>query len=101
MKLSEKQRYFVRAIAELLTWAHTQGYEFTFGDAMATTGHTKNSYHYKRLAIDLNLFIDGEYQTTTESHALIGKKWKELGGTWGGDFKNPDGNHYSWGEKRK
>ena len=98
MKLSRKQRDFVKAINVLLTWAHGEGYEFTFGDAAAKDGHSSKSFHYKRLAIDLNLFIDDKYQTTTEAHRPIGEKWETLGGTWGGRFRNKDGNHYSWGE---
>ena len=30
----------------------------------------------------------------TKSHFKFGLFWEELGGTWGGRFKNPDGNHY-------
>ncbi len=101
MKLSEKQRAFTAALTKLLTWAHKEGYEFTLGDAMAKDGHTNKSYHYQRLAIDLNLFIDNIYQTSTAAHQPIGKKWVELGGTWGGNFKHKDGNHYSWGEGRR
>jgi hypothetical protein len=99
-KLSEQQRAFTKAFNKLLTWAHARGYEFTFGDAFAKTGHIHGSYHYKRLAIDLNLFIDGKYQTTTLAHRPIGEKWEKLGGTWGGRFRKKDGNHYSWGETR-
>jgi len=51
----------------------------------------------KRLAIDLNLFKDGEYLTDTEDHRFLGEFWESLGGTWGGRWD--DGNHYSWGER--
>lgn len=101
MKLSEKQRAFTKALTKLLTWAHGEGYEFTFGDAMAKTGHVAKSYHYQRLAIDLNLFIGGKYQTSTAAHLPIGEKWVKLGGTWGGNFRKKDGNHYSWGEGKR
>ena len=100
MKLSRKQRDFNLAIAKLIIWANRQGFEFTFGDAAAKTGHIDKSFHYKRLAVDLNLFIDDKYQTTTEAHRPIGEKWENMGGTWGGRFRNKDGNHYSWGENR-
>ncbi len=52
----------------------------------------------RRLAIDLNLFRDGRYLETTEDHAPLGLFWESLGGTWGGRFRDPDGNHYSLGE---
>ncbi len=100
MKLSRKQRDFNLAIAKLIVWGDGLGYEFTFGDAMAKTGHTENSFHYKRLAIDLNLFIDDVYQKTTAAHELMGIQWEKMGGTWGGRFGNKDGNHYSWNETR-
>ncbi len=98
VKLSRTQRDFTKALTELLVWAQMQGYEFTLGSAYAKSGHIDGSYHYKRLAIDLNLFIDDKYQRTTEAHRPIGEKWEQLGGTWGGRFANPDGNHYSWDE---
>jgi hypothetical protein len=98
MTLRQKQSEFVRMDAILIQYATQQGYELTFGDAYATTGHIANSFHYKRLAIDLNLFKDGKYLTSTESHRPLGEFWMTIGGTWGGNFSNPDGNHYSFGE---
>ena len=56
-----------------------------------------NSVHKQRLAIDLNLFKGGVYQTSTEAHKPLGEYWKSLHPLcrWGGDFSTPDGNHYS------
>lgn len=82
----------------LLHYADVMGYEITFGDAWAHDGHKDNSFHYKRLAIDLNLFINGRYQTSTMAHEPLGLFWESIGGTWGGRFEDPDGNHYSLGE---
>jgi hypothetical protein len=96
MTLRQKQSLFARKVALLIVFIYEQGYEVTFGDAYATTGHIDGSFHYKRLAIDLNLFKDGRYLTTTEAHRPFGEFWESLGGTWGGRFE--DGNHYSWGE---
>ncbi len=98
MSLGQEQRDFTRAIAGLIIFAYEKGYEITLGDAWATDGHSEGSFHYKRLAIDLNLFKDGKYLSETSDHAVLGEEWKRLGGTWGGDFKRKDGNHYSWGE---
>lgn len=98
MSLSKKQREFTRMVGRLISFASSNGYELTFGDAYAKSGHSKNSFHYKRLAVDFNLFIDGEYQSTTKAHDPLGEYWKSIGGTWGGDFKRKDGNHYSYGE---
>jgi len=111
MKLSEKQRAFTLALAKLIIWASKHGYEFTFGDGyrdprvFGKFGEKKgygeaNSFHKNRLAHDLNLYVDGKYQTSTEAHRPVGEKWETLGGTWGGRFAKKDGNHYSWGESR-
>lgn len=99
MSLRRKQSEFAHAVALLIIYAYQQGYEITFGEAYSypeDEHHIDNSFHYKRLAIDLNLFKDGKYLSETEDHKPLGVFWKSLGGTWGGDFR--DGNHYSWGE---
>ncbi|MEO0166595.1 MAG: M15 family metallopeptidase [candidate division WOR-3 bacterium] len=95
MTLREKQSLFVKLVAQLILWAYEQGYELTFGDAYAQSGHKPNSNHYIRLAIDLNLFKDGKYLTQTEDHKLLGEYWESLHPLcrWGGRFR--DGNHYS------
>jgi len=57
----------------------------------------RHSAHKQRLAIDLNLFLDGEYLTTTEAHRPFGEYWVSLDAenhVWGGEFD--DGNHYSF-----
>jgi len=100
MKLSERQSKFTEMIALLIQYANLLGYSLTFGDAYSKLEfgvHSKNSFHYKRLAVDFNLFIDGKFQTTTEAHKPLGEFWKSICGTWGGDFKNKDGNHYQLG----
>lgn len=98
MTLGDRQRTFTKKIAQLILWAYDQGYEITVGDFWAHDGHIEGSYHYQRLAADLNLFRNGEYLQTTEDHLPLGEKWEDMGGTWGGRFKRKDGNHYSWGE---
>jgi len=100
-RLRVNQSKFAKMVGQLIAYAYSLGYELTLGDAMATTGHCKGSFHYKRLAIDLNLFKNGRYLSRTEDHAELGAYWKRIGGTWGGDFKKKDGNHYSYLEKVK
>ena len=98
MSLREQQSRFTRLVADLIIFAYEHGYEVTLGDAWARDGHKKNSFHYIRLAIDLNLFKDGIYLKETEDHRLLGEYWESLdplctlGGRWG------DGNHYSYSE---
>jgi len=94
--LGQKQRWFTAMIAELITYAYANGYELTFGDAFRNPdiiyGH-QNSLHKQRLAVDFNLFKNGEYLTKTSDHEPLGIFWESIGGTWGGRFD--DGNHYS------
>jgi len=96
MSLRQEQSKFARKLSLLIAFAYEKGYELTLGDAYATTGHIQNSFHYKRLAIDLNLFRNGTYLTETDDHRELGEFWESLGGSWGGRFD--DGNHYSLGE---
>lgn len=97
--LRRKQSRFVRMVTLLIRYADSKGYELTFGDAWATMGHMDGSNHYIRLAIDLNLFRDGKYLTTTKDHRPLGLYWESIGGAWGGRFE--DGNHYSLEHKGK
>ncbi len=108
MALADKQRLFVSLIGQLITWAYDNDYELTFGEAYRTPEQAAlnakkgtgiaNSLHTKRLAIDLNLFIDGTYQTDSEAYRPLGAYWKSLHPdcAWGGDFNRPDGNHFSF-----
>lgn len=104
MTLGQKQRKFTKMVALLVQYAELLGYELTYGDAWAFDGHKEDSFHYRRLAVDFNLFINGVYQRSTKAHEPLGKFWKFIGGTWGGDFKRKngkggkDGNHYSYTE---
>lgn len=71
-----------------------------FGEKESYAG--KNSVHKIRLAVDFNLFIDGQYITDSEAYRELGDYWKTLDdlARWGGDFSKPDGNHFSftyWG----
>ena len=101
MTLRQKQSKFARLVPRLIDFAYEQGYEITLGDALAHDGHIDGSFHYKKLAIDLNLFRDGRYLTSTKSHEPLGIYWESLDPecTWGGRFHNKDGGHYSYGEK--
>lgn len=109
LSLGQKQRKFLPLVAKLIDFAYNNGYELTEGDAYRDPrvfgqvgekkgyGHPKSA-HKNRLAIDLNLFKDGKFLTSTEDHRILGEYWKSLSTVdvvtcWGGDFN--DGNHYS------
>lgn len=108
MTLSEKQRLFTRLVAKLIEYAYSNGMELTFGEAWRTPEQAKlnaargsgisNSLHIERLAVDLNLFVGGVYIDSSEGHRRLGEYWKTLHPNcrWGGDFRKPDGNHYSY-----
>lgn len=107
MTLREKQSMFVLNVARLIVWAYQRGYELTFGETIRSKEEAKanslsgigiiNSLHIIGLAIDLNLFINDEWKKDTESFKPLGAYWKTLDplNRWGGDFHNPDANHFS------
>ena len=101
MTLGEKRRQFSLDLAILIVYANREGYGIAIDDVKAHDGHMKNSKHYDGLAADLNLysFVDGEwvYERGITGHDVIGKEWKRMGHTWGGDFSNvKDYNHYEY-----
>lgn len=102
--LLQKQQRFARMVAELIRKAGDLGFQVTLGDAYRDPRvhgpmGTKMAYgrasscHKLRLAVDLNLFKNGTYLTTTADHRPLGEWWESIGGAWGGRFD--DANHYS------
>ena len=116
--LRYKQSRFAYFLGKLITFAYKQGFEITLGESTVdvvrcdecgnkVSKHSKHSYHYRRLAQDINLFVftsgGWRYQTTTKQHRVLGEYWEGLDPMcrWGGRFKRKDGNHYAWGEGKK
>ena len=116
MKISEAQRIFALNIARLIIWAYENGYELTFGEADRSNDQqllhfegytlmkigdkihlvkakqrskTMKSGHLDRLAVDLNLFVNGQYKTEKEAYKPLAEYWKSL------HPKNTAG--YDWG----
>ena len=107
MKLIEKQRLFTVCLYELFSWVHRQAEgtwtlrmaEGYVGDSAPDSGpHRKDGGHYKRIAQDLVLDVEGE-MIEDGDHPVwqaIGRKWESLhpycrwGGRWG------DANHFSF-----
>ena len=94
-KRKKKQSKFAHMLALLILHAEQLGYEVTMGDCYrdkrCNYGH-KKSLHKLRLAVDLNLFVDGEYVTADEYHIPLHQYWTSIGGA---EPIMGDMNHYS------
>lgn len=108
MSLSDQQFTFLQDVADLINFCVVKGIKVTGGELHRTnyqqkeyfrTGKTltMDSDHLKRLAIDLNFFIDGLLTYKKEDIQIVGDYWKSKrpNNYWGGDFKSlPDTNHF-------
>ena len=106
MRLGEQQELFMRLLPRLIDHVHALGYEIRGGDLFRDPrthgkmgikvgyGH-RNSNHKQKLAIDLNLTLNGIYLTGLDAktaHNLVHDFWDEQGGA----KRIPhDLNHYS------
>jgi len=102
MSILDKQVTFLLNVSKLIQWASNNGYQLTGGELYRTeeqqkiylkTGLSKvlRSQHQVRLAIDLNLFIGGEFIIDKEKYKPLADHWKTLhplnrcGYDWGWD----------------
>jgi len=103
--LNEKQCQFTDMLVRLIRWANANGYQVSIWEvvrsqaqadtnAAAGTG-IAHSLHIIGLAADLHVFKDGQYLMKTPEYEPLGEMWEQQGGTWGGRFTKPDGNHFS------
>lgn len=102
MTLRKKQEAFLKDAANLILYVNTlPGYSCTAGELWRTNeqhaiylakGLTKTKYsrHQDRLAIDLNIFIDGKYRTDRAAFKPVAEYWKSL------DPNNVSGYDWSW-----
>jgi hypothetical protein len=95
----DKQHRFSLMLARLITYtASLPGYQVTGGDwyrdSRCDYGHPR-SLHKLRLAVDLNIFVDGLWRKDVESYRPLGEYWELMGGAWGGRFEEGDANHFS------
>jgi hypothetical protein len=105
MRCSQALAFFVTQIPQIDNGRH----QVTFGEAHRPTWVAAEyarrglgiatSLHIDRLAIDLNLFIDGKFQTTTAAHKPLADLWLTIGPKFGivpaAGYRFNDGNHYS------
>lgn len=105
MTLSDRQWSFLKDLALLIQYADRRGWKLTGGELWRTLDQQKIYYregksstlqsrHMKRMAIDLNLFIDGEYKPDSSDYKELGEFWESLNefNRWGGNWN--DGNHF-------
>ena len=106
MNLGQKQELFMRLLPRLIDKAHELGFDVRGGDLFRDprvhgAWNEKGGYgavrscHKLKLAIDLNLFRDGGFKSSTDDHRELGEWWEKQHELcrWGGRFN--DGNHYS------
>ena len=103
--LGQKQEQFALLLAQFIVKLYALGYHVRFGEVFRTPEQAalnaklgsgiKNSLHCLKLAADLNIFKDGVWLSDTEDLTAVGELWESMGGTWGGRFGKPDGNHFS------
>jgi len=99
-ELGDKRKLFTRCVAKLLQKMIDEGYDPMLGkDGLK---HMSGSLHYDGLAVDIDLFKNGQYLNKTEDHKPFGYFWENLHKDcfWGGngpkeDGLKHDGNHYS------
>ena len=98
-KLLEAQFHFSRLLPRLLDQAHNLGLEVSMGECWRTPQQAEwnaahglgsaHSLHCDRLAVDLNLFRNGELLAGTDPDIeALGEYWESQGGSWGGRFRD-------------
>jgi hypothetical protein len=122
--LRQQQSAFAQAFGQLIGFVCSKGWELTFGDGCITplgpdgkgrkarlvsngqlvkvedVVHMRGGQHYRGLAQDVNLFIDGQWISDGGHPAwrTIGEFWVSLDpdARWGGYFDDVDANHLSF-----
>src|ERR1700686_1905743 len=100
--MSALQEQFAQSVAKLIQKAAELGYGVTLGEAWRTPEQAQwdadhhigvaHSLHMDRLAIDLNLFKDGQFLTAPDAYIQLGEWWKTLAENhrYGGGFQQED-----------
>jgi peptidoglycan L-alanyl-D-glutamate endopeptidase CwlK len=100
--MSDKQWKFLQDVSNLIEFARHKGYKLTGGELYRTKeqqeiylekglSKTRDSQHLKRLAIDFNLFVDGQIMwTKCPEWEALGEYWEALdeNNRWGGNYKS-------------
>ncbi len=109
LSLQKEQMAFTHDVVKLLAYVIGMGWGVTFGEVWRTEAQQKiyvaegksktmNSYHRKRLAVDLNFYTpEGLLTYKREDLERFGAFWEGLNplNRWGGNFKSIlDTNHF-------
>lgn len=97
--LVPQQNAFLKDVTILLQYAWSKGFVVTGGELYRTedqqriyyeTGRsrTMSSRHRKRLAIDLNFFLEGHLSMDKDTLQILGDFWESLNdrNRWGGNW---------------
>lgn len=100
MSLVNEQFEFAKDVVKLFNFIIDLGYVFSIGEVFRTkeqqdyyvkTGKSKtyDSYHLKKTAIDINIFIAGNLTYDKIILQTIGDYWEKLNpkNKWGGNFE--------------
>lgn len=98
MSLVDEQWAFLQDVSKLIQFAASNGYTVTGGELWRTPeqqkryvelglSKTMNSKHLQRLAIDLNLIVNGQLGKPGD-YRVLGEYWESLSekNRWGGHF---------------
>lgn len=101
MKMVEQQSIFLLDVCALIRFASELGFVVTGGELYRTVEQQKiyvrngrsktfNSYHLKRLAIDLNFFEAGKLIYDKKKLQVLGDYWTSLDpkNQWGGNWES-------------
>lgn len=110
LSLREKRCILAQHIAALIQEAKSLGYEIALNECLRTQAQAManaasgagiaHSLHLVGLAVDVALYHEGAYLTTSDAYSPLGVWWEARSTTdytlcWGGRFSKPDGNHFS------
>lgn len=107
MNLTKAQNEFLGDVAKLIQFAQKKKIFITGGELYRTPyqqkkyikmgrSKTMNSYHLKRLAIDLVVFRGNKPTWKCKDYNRLGKFWEKLNSKnkWGGDWSFKDCGHF-------
>lgn len=101
MSAVPEQAAFLLDVGRLISWATARGWVVTGGELYRTAeqqdiyvkagrSKTMDSYHLRRLAVDLNFFKAGELIYDRAQLAEVGTFWESLDpkNSWGGNWSS-------------